>query len=287
MQFQQDELFLEVKDHSISGENFKLYRDTNLDLLATFPQPKPENLSKYYESDDYISHTDGRRTLFEKAYHFVKGIALKSKTDLLATLHPVKGKILDIGAGTGDFLAAANSRGWHGIGGEPSEKARKIASTKGISLFENTENLENHSFDVITMWHVLEHVFDPAAQILELKRLLKPTGSIIIAVPNFNSYDAKYYGAFWDAYDVPLHLWHFSKVAIGKLFGRENMQVADVRPMKFDAFYVGLLSEKYKTGKMNYPKAVWIGLKSNLSAMKKGEYSSHIYIINNKNDAEN
>src|SRR5690606_37540606 len=146
-------------------------------------------------------------------------------------------------------------------GVEPSEKARKIASTKGISLFENTENLENHSFDVITMWHVLEHVFDPAAQILELKRLLKPTGSIIIAVPNFNSYDAKYYGEFWDAYDVPLHLWHFSKVAIGKLFGRENMQVADVRPMKFDAFYVGLLSEKYKTGKMNYPKAVWIGLK--------------------------
>src|SRR5690606_2817313 len=101
------------------------------------------------------------------------------------------------------------------------------------------------------------------------------------------SYDAKYYGEFWAGYDVPRHLWHFSKVGIGKLFGHENMRVADVLPMKFDAFYVSLLSEKYKTGKMNYPKAVWIGLKSNLSAIKKGEYSSHIYIINNKNNAKN
>lgn len=282
MNFSKDKSYIKVKDHSISGEAFELFCDENLDLLMTLPQPNPENLSQYYESDDYISHTDGKRSLFEKAYHFVKGIALKSKTDLIAKLQKDKGQLLDIGAGTGDFLVAAKADGWNVIGTEPNDKAKNIASTKGIVLIENTGNLQDHSMDVITMWHVLEHVYDPEIQIKELKRLLKPTGTIVIAVPNFNSYDAKHYGEFWAAYDVPRHLWHFSKTAIGKLFEAQGMNLQQVLPMKFDAFYVSLLSEKYKTGKMNYAKAFLNGLKSNYSGSRTGEYSSHIYIINNK-----
>ena len=238
--------FLTVKDYSVSQETFDLYHDEDLDMLITYPQPSLENLGKYYESVDYISHTDSKRSLFEKCYHFIKSIALKNKLNLVNSLQPEKGNILDIGAGTGDFLSVVKENGWNTIGVEPSEKAKAIAKKKGVSFVEQTSELENNSLDVITMWHVLEHVPNLDNQIKELKRLLKPNGSLIIAVPNFKSFDAKHYGNFWAAYDVPIHFWHFSKSAIKKLFAKEDMKLVQVLPMKFDSFYVSLLSEKYK-----------------------------------------
>lgn len=273
--------FLTVKDYSVSQEIFDLYHDSNLDMLITHPQPSLDVLGKYYESVDYISHTDSKRSFFEKAYHFVKNIALKDKLNLINTSQPNKGFILDIGAGTGDFLSVAKNDGWKTVGVEPSDKAKAIAKSKGVSFVEKTAELENHSFDVISMWHVLEHVPNLEEQIKELKRLLKPNGTLIIAVPNFKSFDAKHYGKFWAAYDVPIHFWHFSKMAIQKLFEKENMKLEKVLPMKFDSFYVSLLSEKYKTGKMNYFKAFFIGLQSNWKAKQNFEYSSHIYILKN------
>ena len=282
MDISKQTLFLTVKDHSVSQETFDLYRDETLDLLTTYPQPDLTALPKYYESDDYISHTDGKRSLFENAYHFVKNIALKNKLNLINRLNPEKGSLLDIGAGTGDFLTVANNNKWTTKGVEPSEKAKAIALKKGVDFVNNTSELPSHSFDVITMWHVLEHVPDLENQIIELKRLIKPEGTIIIAVPNFNSYDAKHYGSFWAAYDVPRHLWHFSKTAIQTLFAKEALQLVQTLPMKFDSFYVSLLSEKYKTGKMNFIAAFWIGLCSNWKATKNLEFSSHIYIIKNK-----
>jgi 2-polyprenyl-3-methyl-5-hydroxy-6-metoxy-1,4-benzoquinol methylase len=202
--------------------------------------------------------------------------------DLINSLQPSKGKILDIGAGTGDFLSVAKQNGWQTIGVEPSDKAKAIALKKEVSFVEDTAELENHSFDVITMWHVLEHVPDLDKQIKELKRLLKPNGSLIVAVPNFKSFDAKYYGTFWAAYDVPIHFWHFSKKAIKSLFEKERMELEKVLPMKFDSFYVSLLSEKYKSGKMNFIKAFFVGLQSNWKAKRNFEYSSHIYVLKNK-----
>ena len=274
--------FLTVKDYSVSKETFDLYHDETLDMLITSPQPSFENLGKYYESEDYISHTDNKRSLFEKLYHFIKSIALKNKLNLINSLQTNKGKILDVGAGTGEFLSVAKNDGWQTIGVEPSDKAKAIAKSKGVSFVEQTSELENHSFDVISMWHVLEHVPDLEKQIKELKRLLKPTGTLIIAVPNFKSFDAKHYGKFWAAYDVPIHFWHFSKTAIQLLFEKEEMKLEKVLPMKFDSFYVSLLSEKYKSGKMNFVKAFFTGLQSNLKAKKNFEYSSHIYILKNK-----
>ena len=274
--------FLTVKDYSVSKETFDLYYDETLDMLITYPQPSLENLGKYYESEDYISHTDNKRSLFEKLYHFIKSIALKNKLNLINSLQPNKGKILDIGAGTGDFLSVAKNDGWEIIGVEPSDRAKGIAKNKGISFVEETSELENHSFDLISMWHVLEHVPDLDKQIKELKRLLKPTGTLIIAVPNFKSFDAKHYGKFWAAFDVPIHFWHFSKTAIKLLFEKEEMKLEKVLPMKFDSFYVSLLSEKYKSGKMNFVKAFFVGLQSNWKASQHFEYSSHIYILKNK-----
>lgn len=273
--------FLAVTDYSVSKEVFDLFHDEELDMLITHPQPSLANLGKYYENVDYISHTDSKRSLFEKAYHFVKSIALKNKLNLINSLQPNKGRILDIGAGTGDFLFVAKKNGWETTGVEPSEKAKKIAKNKGVSFVENTSELENYSFDVITMWHVLEHVPNLDNQIKELKRLLKPNGSLIIAVPNFKSFDAKYYGKYWAAYDVPIHFWHFSKKSIKLLFEKEGMQLEKILPMKFDSFYVSLLSEKYKSGKMNFINAFFIGFQSNWKAKKNLDYSSHIYVIKN------
>lgn len=272
--------FLNVKDYSVSQETFELLHDEELDMLITHPQPSLEKLPSYYESVDYISHTDGNKSLFEKMYQFVKTIALKNKLKLINSQSP-KGSILDIGAGVGDFLTVAKNDGWETIGIEPSDKAKAIAKNKGVSFVESLSELESNSFDVITMWHVLEHVPDLENQIKELKRLIKPTGTVIVAVPNFKSYDAEYYGKFWAAYDIPIHLWHFSKTAIKKLFAKEELELKEVLPMKFDSFYVSLLSEKYKTGKMNFIKAFFIGWKSNWKGSQNSEYSSHIYVLKN------
>jgi len=281
MQFSTDTVYLHVKDYSVSGESFDLLLDEELQLLKTHPQPSLENLPKYYESDDYISHTDGSRSLFEKVYQLIKRKAIRDKVSLITKLQPQKGMLLDIGAGTGDFLQEAHNQNWKITGIEPNDKAKTIALSKGVSFAESLEALDNHSFDVITMWHVLEHVPDLEKQIQELKRLLKPNGTIIIAVPNYKSFDAQHYGKFWAAYDVPRHLWHFSKTSIAKLFERENMQLVKVLPMIFDSFYVSLLSEKYKTGKMNFLSGFIIGLRSNLKAKQNLEFSSHIYVLEN------
>ena len=275
------EPYIKVKDYSVSGEQFELLMDENLQLLKTYPQPALSDLPNYYESEDYISHTDNKRSLFEKVYHFIKRKAIRDKVSLIEYWSVEKGSVLDIGSGTGDFLAEAKQQNWKAVGMEPNEKAKALAKQKGICIIETYPELENHFFDVITMWHVLEHVPDLEFQIKELKRLLKPDGVIFIAVPNFKSYDANHYGKFWAAYDVPRHLWHFSKTAMEKLFAQENLKLNKVQPMWFDSFYVSLLSEKYKSGKMNPFKAFWIGLQSNLKGRKSLEYSSHIYIFKN------
>ena len=281
MSFQNNIFFHKVKDHSISHEIFELHHNPEYDLLITFPKPSLEKLSSYYESEDYISHTDGKRSLFERMYQLIKNVALQNKVKLI-NAQSEKGALLDIGAGTGDFLVAAKKNGWQTTGIEPSTKAKAIGVIKGVNFAANLSDLKSHSYDIITMWHVLEHIPDLDDCILELKRLLKPSGTILIAVPNFKSFDADYYGRFWAAYDVPRHIWHFSKAAIQKLFSEKEMKLAEVLPMMFDSFYVSLLSEKYKTGNMNFIIAFFVGLKSNLSGRKTKEYSSHIYIIKNK-----
>ncbi len=282
MNFLEDKSFITVKDFSVSGESFSLLLNEEYQILKTHPQPTLDKLGSYYEFEDYISHTDGKRTLFEKMYHFIKRKAIRDKVKLINSYQPLKGRILDIGAGTGDFLLECKNQNWDILGIEPNDKAKGIALGKGVKFGDTIEKLESNSFDVITMWHVLEHVPDVEHQVAELKRLLKPSGTIIIAVPNFKSYDANYYKEFWAAYDVPRHLWHFSKTAIEKLFDKQNMNLEDIKPMWFDSFYVSLLSEKYKSGKMNFISGFFIGLISNVSGFFKKEFSSHIYVLKNK-----
>ena len=279
--FHFDKKIIQVKDHSVSKENFDLYLDPEFDLLKTMPFPELNQLGKYYESEDYISHTDGQRNLFEKVYQLVKKKTLNDKISWIKTNHSNVKNILDIGCGTGDFLFRAKQETWNVFGFEPNEKAKAISKSKNINLIDDLDSFEKHSFDVITMWHVLEHVPDLDKQIKQIKSLLKPNGLLIIAVPNYKSYDANFYKSDWAAYDVPRHLWHFSKTAIKKIFKNYQMELIHIKPMYFDSFYVSLLSEKYKTGKMNPIRAFYVGLISNLKGKSSKEYSSHVYFLKN------
>lgn len=277
-----DKLAVEIKDFSVSGEIFQLREDHNFKYLYTHPKPVDAVLPSYYQSADYISHTDSSRTVIEKIYQVVRKIALQNKLQLMSKFQPSQGALLDIGAGTGDFLAAAIVKGWAITGVEPDSSARQVALSKGISLLSDQHSLVANSFDVITMWHVLEHVSDLDQQIEILKKVLKPGGTLLIAVPNYKSFDAQVYGKYWAAYDVPRHLWHFSQQSIGIIFGSKDLQVVDTIPMKYDSFYVSMLSEKYRSGKINYVKAFYNGFISNWKARRTGEYSSLIYIIKHK-----
>lgn len=273
-------IYLDTKDHFNTKENFQLVYLEELDMLKT--HPVPSNIDKYYSHQDYISHTDRNTTLIDKIYQFVKNYSLKKKIQLINRLKTENKSILDIGAGTGDFLNIAKKNEWNITGVEPNEQARKNALTKDIQLKSNIEEIPNSKFDIITLWHVLEHLPDLDNKINQIITYLNKEGYLIIAVPNYKSFDAKYYKNFWAAFDTPRHLWHFSKYSIEYLFKNKGMHIIKTKPMLFDSFYVSLLSEKYKSGKTNYIKAFLIGLLSNLNGILTKEYSSHIYILQNK-----
>jgi len=197
----------------------------------------------------------------------------------------MKGEILDIGCATGQFLKYMSNNGWNTTGIEPDEKTRARAiSEYGLQVFpeEQLNNLKKASFDVITMWHVLEHVSDLNGRMIQLKNLLKPEGTLIVAVPNCESYDAEKYKEFWAGYDLPRHLYHFTKSDIKLLVEKFGFTIVNILPMKFDAFYVSLLSEKYKYGKMRWLPAIWNGFWSNLKSGQNKGHSSLIYVIKMK-----
>ncbi|GAA4802251.1 class I SAM-dependent methyltransferase [Litoribaculum gwangyangense] len=279
-----EKIYLTLNDYSVSGEEFQLVENSEFGFLETTPQPASNKLSYYYKSDDYISHTDSKRNFFEKGYHLIRKVSLKRKLNLINKFSNEGKNLLDIGCGTGDFLLTAQQNNWKVLGIEPNEQAKKIANSKTNNAVYNVDQLsklDEFSFDVITLWHVLEHLPNLEDQLKVFKKLLKPKGTLIIAVPNYNSFDAKHYKNFWAAYDVPRHLWHFNKKSISKLVSKQYMEIHNIKPMWFDSFYVSLLSEKYKTGKMNFLKGFLIGFISNLKAYATKEYSSLIYIVRN------
>ena len=273
--------FLEVEDFMVSHKKFQLVRTEKSDLLITSPRPANEKLGAYYKSETYISHTDANKTLFDKIYQTVKRYTLKNKLKLINSFNTPTKTILDVGCGTGDFLKVCQNHNWQVTAIEPNQDARKLAEEKlNSTILDDLLKLnQENQFDIITLWHVLEHVPNLEEYIVQLKKLLKPTGRLIIAVPNHKCYDAQYYKSFWAAYDVPRHLWHFSPKSIEMLFQKINLKLEKTLPMKFDAFYVSLLSEENKTGRKNPIKAFWIGLRSNFKAKAKNNYSSLIYIL--------
>lgn len=268
--------YIRAKDFLVTGESFNLLLDEEREMLITSPKPDDEDLGRYYESENYISHTDSETGLMANVYQRVKKYSLNLKCRLIKKMSGGTGSLLDIGAGTGDFLKLAEEYHWEITGVEPNDVARENAEKKGIKLYTKLDKITNTHFDVITLWHVLEHLPNLQEDIEKIERLLKPGGSLIIAVPNYKSFDAKYYKEFWAAYDVPRHLWHFSRKSMQNLFS-DNLTLERSKPMLFDSFYVSLLSEKYKSGKTFSIKALFVGLWSNLLALLSKESSSIIY----------
>lgn len=280
----QKQIKITTKDFLVSGESFDLLYDAKREMLITSPQPEPDKLSKYYESESYFSHSDSRAGLMASLYQGVKKYSLALKLRLITTSLKGTGSLLDIGCGTGAFIELAKTHKWEVHGIEPNEKARNLGIEKGIQIKESIDQFEGSVFDVVTLWHVLEHLPDLENTIRKIEAFVKPGGVLIIAVPNFKSFDAKHYKNYWAAYDVPRHLWHFSKNSMRSLFSSE-MKLEKIKPMIFDSFYVSLLSEKYKTGKSFSIKALFVGLWSNLTALRTGESSSHIYCFRKPNKA--
>ncbi|WP_299798858.1 class I SAM-dependent methyltransferase [uncultured Maribacter sp.] len=268
---------ISTKDFLVTQESFELEYDSKYDLLVT--KPIPEDLEKYYDPNNYISHSDNGNGLLEKIYQTVKKYTLNNKVKLINEYTIEEKKLLDIGCGTGEFLISAKNKNWETVGVELNDIARKKAIDKKLEIFKSLDDLNDPKFDVITLWHVLEHLPDLDKQINKIASLLNKNGTLIIAVPNYKSYDAQYYKEYWAAYDTPRHLWHFSQNAIKSIFKNKKIEVVKTLPMYFDSYYVSLLSEKYKSGSSNFLKAFYRGFISNMKAKTSTEYSSLIYVL--------
>jgi 2-polyprenyl-3-methyl-5-hydroxy-6-metoxy-1,4-benzoquinol methylase len=274
---------LNVKDHSVSGEFFDVFECPQCSLRFTNNAPPVKKIGIYYESEDYISHSNTRKGIINSLYHSVRHHTLSVKFRRIEKSTGLKmGHHLDIGAGTGAFVQYMNGHGWKSQGIEPDDKAREIAQQlhkTSLLPAEMFETILPESFDAVSMWHVLEHVHDLYPYMQQIKKILKPRGQAFIAVPNYTSFDSMKYGSFWAAYDVPRHLYHFSPASMRWLLSSAGFQLTQILPMWYDSFYISLLSEKYKNGHVSLAKGFFNGAISNFKALgNKEKCSSLIYV---------
>lgn len=282
---------LEAVDHFSSGESFPLFDCRGCGFRFTNNFPSRDTIGKYYNSAGYISHSNTREGIVNKLYHFARRIMLKRKVRLVSRHTGAKPvRLLDMGCGTGHFLHAAQEAGFMVTGIEKDEKARKYARA-GFGLAVKDEesfwSLESESFDAVTLWHVLEHLEELNESVENIKRILAPGGTAMIALPNHYSYDAKHYKTFWAAYDVPRHLWHFSPDTVEKLLAKHGLVIVEQKRMPLDAFYISLLSEKYRRTPAlpGFAKACWIGATGLISSLFNAKQSSSLlYIAKKKSD---
>lgn len=271
--------YMVAKDNLVSKSLFTIQKCSDCEFIFTNPRPDKNAISDYYISDEYISHSAQNKSLFNSLYNVVRDKNIAYKLDLISAFKKGDLHIYDYGCGVGTFLKNAQKKGWRASGFEPNDQARELAIGSDISL-ESIEQIlarETKCFDVITLWHVLEHIHELDECIEKLKSLLKDDGVLVIAVPIVNAWDAEKYTNNWAALDVPRHLFHFTQSSIEKLFRKFGMKIASIHPLKFDAYYISLLSEK--PGILKYFKALINGCYSNYKAKKTSNYSSLIFFI--------
>jgi len=234
-------------DYFLSQEVFELVFQEDIKAYRTTPVPR--DLARYYRSQEYLSHSNTRQNLAARFYALAKSYRNRSKWRAVLShfdrdYKASKISVLDFGSGDNSFVSSAPSN----------------ALAKGYDPFTG-QNTPSHvgsletlvsqgaRFDAITFWHSLEHTPDPLEALRKSMDMLKPGGCLHIAVPNYNSWDAKHYKGFWAGYDVPRHLWHFSSKSFGPVSDQLGLLLIDQQPHWFDAFYVSYLSEKYKRNK--------------------------------------
>jgi len=275
--------FLTCEDHTVTHETFDLQQCRQCRFVLTNPRPANGNLSRYYQSPDYISHSNRSQTLFDRVYQFARTITLRWKYTIVQKHSLDRPEtLLDFGCGTGSFLQYCQTKGINITGVEPDSGARTIAQNNTQAKISASLDDVQGSFHAITLWHVLEHVDSLNETVIRLRQLLRETGTMFIAVPNLNSYDATQYQRYWAGYDVPRHLWHFSSKTMTRLLTNHDLKLVSILGMPLDAYYVSLLSEKYMRGKhtpTGIAHAIITGARSNQRARETKEYSSLIYIV--------
>lgn len=277
----------EITDYAVSKETFMLCKCSNCQLLFTNPRPYKDQIDPYYNFPEYFSHEDKAKNITQWIYQIVRNYSISKKVQFLKQLKK-KGSLLDYGCGTGEFLKIAKGKGWKVVGIEPNPKARKQANIKLQNKVKGSiEEIKKEStFDIITLYHVLEHIHDLRKTIKRILVHLKSEGYIIIAIPNYESWDGKNYGKYWAGWDVPRHLYHFNSASMEKFKEEFELQLKEIKPMKFDSFYVSLLSEGYLDKDTpifsKYWRALIKGLKSNQSAKSAGQFSSNIFVFKKK-----
>ncbi|ACU63667.1 class I SAM-dependent methyltransferase [Chitinophaga pinensis] len=271
---------LAAKDHTVSGETFDIFHCGHCSGRFTQHVPGSAEIGRYYQSQEYISHSETKKGLINRLYHSVRKITMRSKQNWVKAATGLKqGSLLDIGCGTGAFLHYMKQLNWDITGLEPDDTARSNAKTLyGIEPLPSSElfHLPAQQYDAITMWHVLEHVHSLHDYLRQIRTLLKPEGALIIAVPNYTSPDAEHYKELWAAYDVPRHLYHFSPSSMEELLKQHKIRIVRKHPMVFDGFYVSLLSEKYKTGGNGLIKGFWNGFRSYRKGLKNVDRCSSV-----------
>lgn len=277
--------YLKLRDYFLTQEEFEIWECADCRLLFTTPRPDEHSIGKYYKSDDYLSHNEHKKGFVPWVYNQVKKVNIKRKFKIAfgSSRHGnEKPRLLDYGCGVGDFLLYSKNNGCEISGCDLSEDARKFASEKlGVQITEPAKltSLPDRQFDVITLWHVFEHVAELETLSKELHRLIADNGKLVVAVPNYKSYDAQYYEDKWAAYDVPRHLNHFHRESLESVM-KDKFALQEIYPLKWDAFYISMMSENYIGKGNSFLKGVITGLKSNIKAKKNGEYSSLVYVFN-------
>jgi 2-polyprenyl-3-methyl-5-hydroxy-6-metoxy-1,4-benzoquinol methylase len=273
--------YLTTTDYFLTKESFSLTQCEGCGFIITSPRPDDKDLSRYYESDAYLSHHARGFSPLRLVYQFLRKRNIRSKYKLIYEYVPT-GKILDIGCGTGELLSYFKNQGWDTTGVEPDSAARKFAvENYALDVFDEKEisKFSKNTFDVITMWHVLEHVNDINGRVQDIFSLLKKGGYFIAALPNPAAWDAQHYKQYWAAWDLPRHLFHFSQKNIIQLSEIHGFKHVNTYPMKWDAYYISLMSEQYKGHSFPYFNAIKNGMKSNNHAVSGRGYSSMIYLF--------
>ena len=266
-------LHCETKDYLVTGEKFKVYLDQNNIIGKTHPVPQKEEMDKYYESEDYYPHSLNKKNSLTFLYTITRKYMHLKRLMWMRGYLKNNTSVLDYGCGSGDFVKYLRSKSIDAYGYEPNYNFYEH------DFLTNQKGWKNKKYEVIVLWHVLEHIHNPFDLIQSLKKRLNKKGKVFIAIPNFKSFDSKYYGKYWAGYDTPRHLWHLSRKAIGLIAKENNFKILKVKSLHLDSIYVSYLSEKYKRSPFPLLIGTIIGCISILKSLFTKESSSFLFVL--------
>ena len=214
----------------LPGE-FQLVRCNNCELIYQNPRPLAADLMTMYPQE-YDQYQDATKREHSRILQLDRLYGLRKRSKAVMR-HIERGRLLDVGCATGEFLNAIRDKGWEVVGVEPSPLASRWAR-ENLDLDVKTGTLEtvalpDESFDVVTMWNVIEHVPDPHAVLSKAYRLLRSNGLLVLTTPNFDSVDVKIFGRYWIGYELPRHFYVFSRRTLLEVVEKAGFRVLETK----------------------------------------------------------